>query len=244
MKCILLAAGYATRLYPLTKTVPKSLLIVGSRTILDRILEKVERIGPVDEIILVTNAFFRNHFERAARSFCSRKRLTVVSDGSTCNDDRLGAIADLHFAIQERSLDEDLLVLAGDNLFDFELSDFVNFFIRISADCVTTHQIMDIEALKRTGVIELTADGRILTFQEKPRNPKTRWAVPPFYLYRRETLPLIKEYLDSGGNPDAPGNLIPWLIERRPVFAYAFEGNRYDIGSLESYSKVQELFKE
>jgi glucose-1-phosphate thymidylyltransferase len=244
MKCVLLAAGYATRLYPLTKTFPKSLLPVGSRTILDRILDKVDRVEPIDEIIIVTNKLFLLHFHEFGEKYTSRKRMTILSDGSTCNDNRLGAIADLYFAIQELALDDDLLVLAGDNLFDFELSNFVDFFIHVAADCVTTHKIMDVEALKRTGIVELASDGKVIGFEEKPRLPKTQWAVPPFYLYRRETLPLISTYLDTGGNPDAPGNFLPWLIHKRPVYAYKFNGRRYDIGSPESYAEVQEIFRD
>jgi len=131
------------------------------------------------------------------------------------------------------------MVLAGDNLFDFELTDFVNF---CDADCITAHEINDTERLKRTGVIEIDENNKVIGFEEKPEEPKSNLAVPPFYKYKKETLPLIKKYLEEENEPDAPGNLIPWLIERKDVYAYIFEGERYDIGTVESYREVQEKF--
>lgn len=242
MKCVLLAAGYATRLYPLTLNTPKSLLPVAGRAILDRILEKVDRVPGLDRIVLVSNARFADQFEAFMASRRSLIPYTVLNDGTTDNDNRLGAIADLLFAVDRLGLDEDLMVLAGDNLFDFELSDFSSFFRAKRADCITAHRLEDVGELRRTGVAELTADQRVLSFEEKPAEPKSTWAVPPFYLYRRETLPLIREYLAGGGNPDAPGNLVPWLAGRLPVYAFTFEGARYDIGTPESYAEAQRAF--
>ena len=242
MKCALLAAGYATRLYPLTRDKPKALLDVGGRTILDRILEKVERVEAVDEIIIVTNARFHGCFEEFMARRDSRKRIRCLNDGTCDNDHRLGALADLRLVVTEASVDDDLMVLGADNLFDFELSDFASFFRRVGADCITTHRIDDVEALRRTGVVELAADRRVLSFEEKPPSPKSRFAVPPFYIYTRASLPLLDEYLDSGENPDAPGNFIPWLLLRRPVYAYEFSGRRYDIGSHESYAEARRVF--
>lgn len=144
--------------------------------------------------------------------------------------------------IDKVDIDEDLLVLAGDNLFDFELVDFVEFYEGVGADCITTHQLDDIEEIKRTGVIELDNDRIVTSFEEKPEKPKSNLAVPPFYIYQKETLPLIDQYLAEGENPDAPGNFIPWLIKHKDVYAYEFVGKRYDIGTLESYEKVQEMF--
>ena len=244
MKCVLLAAGYATRLYPLTKNMPKSLLPVGNRTILERILEKVERVDEIDEVVIVSNARFYEQFESFVRSYRKRsaKRFSVLNDGTTDNDNRLGAIADLKLAIDRTGIDEDTMVLAGDNLFDFGLDDFARFFRQKKADCITSHRLEDLAELRRTGVVELSADFRVLSFQEKPAEPKSTWAVPPFYLYRRETLPLVAEYLASGENPDAPGHFVPWLAARLPVYAFTFEGRRYDIGNLESYEEAKRAF--
>jgi len=242
VKCALLAAGYATRLYPLTKDKPKALLDVGGRTILDRILDKVERVETVDEILIVTNARFHGCFEEFIMRRGSRKKIRCLNDGTYYNDCRLGALADLRFVVMEAPVDDELMVLGADNLFDFELSDFASFFHRVQADCITTHRIEHIDALRRTGVIEIADDRRVRSFEEKPHSPKSNFAVPPFYIYTRATLHLLDEYLNSGENPDAPGNFIPWLLRRRPVYAYEFSGRRYDIGSHESYAEACRIF--
>lgn len=242
MKAIILAAGYATRLYPLTENRPKPLLGVGGKPILQYLLEKIEPLDLVDEVIIATNDRFYDQFVDWMAGFVYSKKIIVLNDGTTANENRLGAIADLCFALEERQLDEDLLVLAGDNLFDFALTDFVAYYQKVRADCITAHQLDDLEELRKTGVIETNGEGRVLSFAEKPMDPRSNLAVPPFYIYRRDTIPLLKEYLQAGENPDAPGNFIPWLLKRKKVYAFRFEGARYDIGTLESYRLVNELF--
>lgn len=242
MKCVLLAAGYATRLYPLTRDLPKSLLPVGGRTILDLIAGKIGEVGGIDRIFLVTNDRFFAQFSDWAARHPSRQAVTVLNDGTTTNENRLGALADLRYAIEAGGVDEDLLVMAGDNLFDFSLADFVDFFGRVGRDCITVHELADPDALRRTGVVEVDALGRVTGFEEKPQQPRSQLAAPPFYLFRRETLPWIGKYLAEGNPPDAPGNFIPWLIRRREVYAWRFEGQRYDIGNLDSYRLAVERF--
>jgi len=242
MKCIILAAGYATRLYPLTKNTAKPLLEVAGKPILKHILEKVERIDVVDDIYIVTNDKFYSDFSNWVNNNPSEKEITVINDQTTTNDNRLGAIADIQYVIRKEKLAEDVLVLAGDNLFDFELTDFVRFYQATKADCITTHQLDDIEEIKRTGVVEVNDNKIVTSFEEKPEHPKSNLAVPPFYIYQKETLPLIDQYIDEGNNPDAPGHFVPWLIKHRDVYAYEFSGQRYDIGTMESYEKVQTLF--
>jgi len=242
MKCIILAAGYATRLYPLTKDKPKPLLEVAGKPILQHILEKVEQVSAVDKIYIVTNDKFYNVFHDWVSWYNCEKYIEVINDYTTSNENRLGAIADIQFVIDKTGINDDLMVLAGDNLFDFELTCFYEFYKSVDADCITTHEINDIGKLKKTGVIEIDSDGKVISFEEKPQNPKSNLAVPPFYIYKRSTLPLIKEYLDEGNDHDAPGNFIPWLIKHNDVYAYMFEGMRYDIGTLESYREVQQIF--
>jgi len=242
MKAVILAAGYATRLYPLTKDKPKSLLEVAGKTILEHILLKIAKVDMVDRVYIVTNARFFEQFQRWVENYHYSKEITVLNDGTTDNDNRLGAIADLQLVIDVAGLDDDLLVLAGDNLFDFELSDFVEFYQKHPFDMVTAHELNDMAQLKRTGVITVNADSQVTTFEEKPQEPQSNLAVPPFYIYRRDTLPLLRKYLDEGQNPDAPGNFIPWLLTRKPVYAYQFQGRRYDIGTLESYQEVCRIF--
>jgi glucose-1-phosphate thymidylyltransferase len=242
VKCLILAAGYATRLYPLTLHTPKALLDVAGRSILDRLVDKVERVEETDEIIVVSNAKFYDSFTAWKGGRASRLRISVLNDGSVSNEGRLGAVADIAFAVRERSIEDELLVLAGDNLFDFELACFAAFFRRTGWDCITTHRLGDMSRLRRTGVIEVDENWRVRSFEEKPAEPKSCFAAPPFYLYRRETLPLVDEFLAGGGDADAPGSFIPWLLQRRPVGAFFFEGERYDIGSPLSYEAAQRVF--
>jgi glucose-1-phosphate thymidylyltransferase len=232
-------------MYPLTLNTPKPLLDVAGRTIIDRLLDKIERTPGVDECIVVSNAKFAARFEAWARereAAGNGPALSVLNDGSTNNENRLGAVADIHFAVRKKNLDDDLLVLAGDNRFDFELAAFAEFFRKTNMDCITAHRLEDIEQLRRTGVIEADETGRVISFEEKPEKPKSNLAVPPFYLYRRDTLPLFETYLAQGQNPDAPGNFIPWLLGRRPVMAFLFQGRRYDIGTRETYEVLRKTF--
>jgi glucose-1-phosphate thymidylyltransferase len=242
MKCILLAAGYATRLYPLTQDRPKSLLEVGGYTILEHILRKVEKVREIDEIYLVTNDKFYAPFQEWVARYSSSKAIHVINDHTTTNQNRLGAIADIQYVLNQISMDDDVLVMAGDNLFEFDLRDWVTYFQSVGADCIAVHELDDVESLRQTGVVEIDPSGRMIGFEEKPLHPKSNLAVPPFYIYTSSTLPCFQQYLDEGQNPDAPGHFIPWLIQQKAVYAYRFEGHRYDIGTLTSYRKVREIY--
>ena len=244
MKGLVLAAGYATRLYPLTKNQPKPLLKVAGKSILDYIVEKMEKVEAIDEIIIVTNDKFTSHFEEWAKQSDYKKPLTVINDGTTTNDNRLGAIGDIQFVIEQLNLEDDLMILAGDNLFDFELTDFAEYFYTVDTDIITTYSEEDEAQLKRAGVIEIDEDSKVLSFEEKPEQPKSNFCVPAFYLYSSETLSEFKNYLADGHNPDAPGHFVPYLINKKSVHAFQFEGQRYDIGTVESYEKVQQIFEQ
>ena len=243
MKCIILAAGYATRLYPLTKHTAKPLLKVGDQTILQHILDKVEKVDEIDDIYIVTNDRFYRDFCDWVATYAGDKAIEVINDHTTSNDNRLGAIADIQYVLREKDIQEDIMVLAGDNLFELELTAFVDFYHEKQADCITVHELNDTEEIKRSGVVQVDGSGKVTDFEEKPAAPKSNLAVPPFYMYQKETLPLIDQYLSEGNNPDAPGNFIPWLIQHKDVYAYPFTGIRYDIGTLESYEAVQQLFR-
>lgn len=242
MKAIVLAAGYATRLYPLTKDRPKPLLEVTGKTILDHILEKMDKVAQIDEVIIVTNDKFTTHFEEWAKLASYSKTLTVVNDGTLTNETRLGAIGDIQFVLKQLKIEDDLMVLAGDNLFDFELTDFATYFDEIGTDCIAAYHEKNDEQLKRAGIVELDYNQKVLSFEEKPAQPKSSYCVPAFYLYQKDTLPLFEKYLEECNNPDAPGHFVPFLIEHKPVHAYLFDGKRYDIGTLESYERVQQIF--
>jgi len=222
MKALILAAGYATRLRPLTDTIPKQLLPVGGRPIVDWIVDRIEETS-ADEVHLVTNARFAGDFERWAHGNSVR----IHDDGTTSNADRLGAIGDIQFA----GLDDDLLVIAGDNLFDFSLADYESYWrSRPGASCVAVLDVGDPELAKKYGIVDVDGDDRVVGFVEKPEKPPTTLCATATYLYDREHVRLVSTYLEEGNPPDQPGNFIAWLHTRAPVYAYRFRGDWYDIG--------------
>ncbi len=241
MKCILLCAGYATRLFPLTENFPKALLKVGNRSIIDYTLDKVNEIEEIDEIFLVTNDKYASHFEKWAKEKNNKKSIKVFNDGTISNDDRLGAIGDIQFTIEKAGIDDDILVLATDNLFDFKLLDFNEFYKTKNAPCVCVRK-EDVESLRRLGVALLDSNMKILDFEEKPANPKSNYAVYAEYIYPRNVVPMIKQYLDEGNSCDAPGNLVAYLHDKIPTYAFEFEGECHDIGTHEALSKVNEMY--
>ncbi|MGH2064892.1 nucleotidyltransferase family protein [Aerococcus sp. L_4] len=244
MKAILLGAGYATRLYPLTKYKAKPLLEVACKTITDHIVEKIVEVPEVDEIIIVTNNKFAHQFEEWVEQADYDMEFTVVNDGTLTNETRLGAIGDIQFVINQLQISDDLLVLAGDNLFEFSLSEFVDFANEKNSDALAMYEEDNLPQLQRSGVAEVQQSNQLIVgFEEKPKEPKSNLSVPVFYVLKSSTIPLIDRYLSEGYNPDAPGNFIPYLIENKDTYAYVFEGKRYDIGTLESYASVQKIFE-
>jgi glucose-1-phosphate thymidylyltransferase len=221
VKALILAAGYATRLRPLTDSIPKQLLPVGGRPMVDWILDRIAETS-ADEVHLVTNARFAADFERWAGG----KDVRVHNDGTTSNDDRLGAIGDIDFV----GLDDDLLAIAGDNLFDYSLADYESYWRGKGGSCVAVHDVGDRELAKQYGIVDVEADDRIVAFVEKPDEPPSTLAATATYLYRREHAALVSTYLAAGNPPDQPGNFVAWLHRREPVYAYRFPGEWYDIG--------------
>lgn len=243
MECILLAAGYATRLYPLTENKPKALLTMGSKTILDWVVEKIEKIDDINNIYIVTNHRFADQFEEWAKNYKGSKKAVILDDGTTNNDNRLGAIGDMKYVIDHEKIDDEIFVLASDNIFDFELTDMMDLYRAKDADVISAHYIEDLTTLQSMGVVELGNDNQVVGFVEKPKEPKSHYGAPPFYIYRKETLPLIDRYLEEGNNPDAPGHFIPWLITKTAVYAYTFDVMTIDIGTPKSYYEAQKLFE-
>lgn len=244
MKNIVLAAGYATRLYPITENFPKPLLEIGGSTILDRMLEDVDAIEAVDGHIIVSNhkfiSIFREWLEGARLHY--RKPITLIDDGSTDNEHRIGAVKDLILALDECGVEDDILVAAADNVLDFSFGGFVDYFQQKQTSLIMCHYEPSETALQKTGVVTLDADNRVLQMEEKPREPKSHWAVPPFYLYRREELGLIRSAIDNGCKYDAPGNLAHFLTTRTTLHAYEMPGHRYDIGDVASYERIKAQF--
>lgn len=241
MKCLILAAGYATRLYPLTENFPKPLLEVQGKAILDWLIDDIDGLGLVDEYIVVSNHKFAHHFE-AWKQHKSQK-ITVVDDGTSSNETRLGAVRDIQFAIEACGLDDDLLVMAGDNLLDFSLTKFITFAKGKKSSCIMRYFEASQQRLQKCGVVTIAEDDRVIQMEEKPAQPKSNWCCPPFYFYTREDARLVKKGMEEGCGVDAPGSYIAWLCSQTAVYAMEMPGKRYDIGNLESYQKVQEEYQ-
>ncbi len=240
MKCLILAAGYATRLYPLTENFPKPLLKVGEKTILDWLLDDIHSAGLVDEYIVITNHKFAPHFTRWADAH--PLPITVVDDGTGSNETRLGAVRDIQFAIDRLGLDEDLLILAGDNVLDFSLTAFLRYAREKQSSCTMRYYEADEARLRRCGIAEIGEDDRLLSLEEKPAVPKSHWCTPPFYFYTKEDAGKIKAAIADGCGVDAPGSLVAWMCRSSVLHSMEMPGKRYDIGTLETYQAVQKSY--
>ncbi|RME93016.1 MAG: nucleotidyltransferase family protein [Verrucomicrobia bacterium] len=247
MNLLILGAGYATRLYPLTENQPKPLLEVAGKPMLEHVLDALLPIEGIERIVVVTNNKFAGHFQRWADEYQKSQphiRFTIVNDGTTTNENRLGAIGDIHFVLQKEKLEGDLIVVAGDNLFSESLEDFGRFCREKKAPVVGVYDVGSLEAAKKYNSIEVDAEGRITFFEEKMANPTSSLAAIALYYYPAEVLPEIDRYIREGNNPDQPGRLVQWLYKQRPVYAWPVPGKWYDIGSKESLAEADRVFRE
>lgn len=242
MKNIVIAAGYATRLGELTKNFPKPLLKIGNNTILGRMLDDIDTIPEIDEHIIITNHKFAPIFEEWAAGLHYTKPVTIVDDGTESNDTRLGAVCDLLFAMDKLAIDDDLLVVAADNLLFFSFKEFVDFARKKGTSCIMCHHQPSVEKLQRTGVIEVDENWKVLGMEEKPAVPKSQWAVPPFYIYLKKDLELVRGSVENGCGKDAPGNLAHYMVEQTAMHAWQMSAGRFDIGSLDTYQEACEKF--
>ena len=244
MKCLILAAGYATRLYPLTEHFPKPLLAVGGKPIVDWLIDDLAKLPVIDGFIVVTNHRFIQHFEtwRVRKAAACPQEIAVLDDGTTANEHRLGAVRDMSLTIDALGLADDLLVMAGDNVLDFSLSGFVAFAQEKRASCVMCHEEIELTKQQKTAIITLDGNDLITSYEEKPKEPKGNLAVPPFYCYRACDVKRIQEALENGCGYDAPGSFAAWLSKQTPMHAYVMPGKRYDIGDINSYEYVKSVF--
>lgn len=242
MKNIVIAAGYATRLGELTRNFPKPLLQIGQSTILGRMLDDIDRIEDIDEHIIITNHRFAPVFQEWASCQSYRKPLTIVDDGTSTNETRLGAVCDLLYAMDKLSIDDDMLVVAADNILMFSFQEFVDFAKVKGTSCIMCHEQPSVERLQRTGVVVLDEDHRVLNMEEKPQVPKSHWAVPPFYIYLHKDLALVRGSVENGCGKDAPGNLAHYMVDNTVMHAWQMSAGRFDIGSLDSYEEAKKLF--
>ena len=242
MKNIVIAAGYATRLGELTKNFPKPLLKIGENTILGRMLDDIDKIPEIDEHIIITNHKFAGIFEEWASEQKYTKPVTIVDDGTETNDTRLGAVCDLLFAMDKLKIDDDMLVVAADNILFFSFQEFVDFAKAKGTSCIMCHVQPSIEKLQRTGVIVIDDNDKVLNMEEKPQEPKSHWAVPPFYIYLKKDLDKVRHSVENGCGKDAPGNLAHYMVEQVEMHAWKMTAGRFDIGSLDTYKEACEKF--
>jgi glucose-1-phosphate thymidylyltransferase len=242
MKNIVIAAGYATRLGELTKNFPKPLLKIGENTILGRMLDDIDRIPEIDEHIIITNHKFAPIFDEWVNNLHYTKPVTIMDDGTSTNETRLGAVCDLLFAMEKLDIDDDLLVVAADNILEFSFKEFVGFAYQKQTSCIMCHEQPSIEKLQRTGVVVLDENQKVMEMAEKPEHPKTHWAVPPFYIYLKKDLDLVRHSVEKGCGKDAPGNLAHYMVVHTVMHAWPMSAGRFDIGSLDTYYQAVEKY--
>ena len=245
MKVIILAAGYATRLYPLTLTQPKPLLPVAGKPMIDHVIDNLAPIPGIDRIIIVTNAKFAGHFQKWADDYRANKAkldFTVVNDGSTDDTNKLGAIGDINYVLNREKIDDDIIVVAGDNLFSDKLGEFGKICREKNAPVLALYDVGNLEEIKKYNAITLDDAGRITFFEEKPKEPKSTLTGIALYYYPKHTLPLLRQYIAEGNNPDQPGRLVQWLYPRTPFYTWTVPGLWFDIGSKETLVEANEIF--
>ena len=244
MKVLILAAGYGTRLYPLIKDTPKPLLVVGNKPIIDHLLKKIERLPDLKEVIVVTNKKFFNLFEDWAQQYKTWKvRIGIINDGTLTPEERLGAMGDVHFVLQEKEINDDLLILGGDNLFDYPLDDFLAFARGKTPHAVIgLYDVKDKKKARNFGVVKLDAESKVISFEEKPQSPQSTLVGMCLYYLSKNSLAGVEDYFKSSKKLDTTGDFIQWLAGQKNVYGFTFQGRWYDIGSIESYKMAQEQF--
>ncbi|HLC60499.1 MAG TPA: nucleotidyltransferase family protein [Candidatus Nanoarchaeia archaeon] len=243
MDAIILAAGYATRLHPLTLNTPKPLLNVAGKPIIEHIIRKLEKISNINKIYIVTNNKFENNFKEWLENFDASTPIEIVNDGTTSNDSRLGAFGDIHYAVVSKNIVNDLIVVAGDNLFELPLDEVAGFFRKKESNVIVLHDVKDIELAKHYGVVEVDSNNIVVDFEEKPNIPKSTLASTGIYLFPKRTIGLIRKYIDQGNNSDKTGNFIEWLHKRDTIYSYITEKKWFDIGSFEQLEKANKYYK-
>ena len=246
MKLIILAAGYATRLYPLTLNQPKPLLAVAGKPMMEHVLDNVADIRDIDQAYVVTNAKFASHFEDWASGYRPdlHFRFTIVNDGSTDDSNKLGAIGDLHLVLTKFQIDDDIIVIGGDNLFSEDLSGFGDYCKQKNSPVTGVYDVGDLEQIKKYNAIEIDENNRITYFEEKPKEPKSTLTGIALYYYPKAVLPLIRQYIAEGNNPDQPGRLVQWMYPRVPFYTWRVPGLWFDVGSIETLEEANRVFGE
>lgn len=244
MKAIILLGGFAVRLYPITLNTPKALLTINDQPLMDHLFEKIDKIDEIDEVILLSNDKFYNNFAEWMKTYKGNKKLTLLNEGSNSNVQKLGAVGGLLFAINKLNIDDDIMVLAGDHYFKFELKDFYDFYKQKDNDCCISDLVYDKVYLRQFGVGKLNEDNVLIEMQEKPENPQSNNRILAFYIYKKSTFPKLVQYLQDGNNPDSPGRFLSWLYKQKPVHVYVTDKECYDIGTVEVYQSLDKKVRE
>lgn len=247
MKLIILAAGYATRLYPLTLNQPKPLLQVAGKPMMEHLLEHLSPVESIDHIYIVTNAKYADHFQRWANEYQSNHGLldlTIINDQSTDDSNKLGAIGDLNLVLNREQINDDIIVVAGDNLLSNDLGDFGDFCQEKQAPVLAVYDIDNLDEVKKYNAIDVDTDGRIRFFEEKPASPKSTLVGIALYYYPRSALSLIRRYVEEGNNLDQPGRLVEWMYQRTPFYTWRVPGIWFDVGSKETLAEANRVFSE
>ena len=242
MKAIILAGGYAKRLWPLTKNKPKQLLSVGGRPMIEYIMEKLETHKEIDKIIISTNEKFKDNFKEWLPGYKSTKDISLVIEPTLSEKNKLGSVGALGYVIREKNINEELMIIGGDNLFEFDLRDLINYYKEKKGNVVALYNIKSIQKAQSYGVAKIDEEMRVINFVEKPKNPPSTLVSTACYVLSSEGVKSILTYLDAGENPDAIGFFIKWLIKREKVFGFVFSGKWFDIGSLESLKEADSIY--
>lgn len=244
MKSLLLAAGFATRMYPPTKNFPKPLLEIGGKTIIDRLLADIDTIEGIDEHLIVTNDIFYTYFKAWQLRTHYKHPITIINDGTICNECRKGAVCDILYVVEKLSLKEDLLVLAGDQVIDFSLKELVAFAKAKGTTCVTCQRETSVELLQKLGVLVVDESFKVVALFDKPEVPPTQWAVTPFCFFKGSDLELIYKAVAGGSGFDEPVHLVGWLTNHGHVHAWPLPGKRHRINDAASYEVVNQIYND
>lgn len=245
MKCLILAAGYATRLYPLTENFPKPLLEVKGKAILDWLIDDIDSMGIVDEFVVISNHKFAHCFHEWVAAMSTKgesakaSKITIVDDGTSSNETRLGAVKDILYAVEKQNLADDIMVIAGDNLMEFSMTKFMKYALEKDTSCVMRYYIEPMEILVKHGVVVVDEKDRVIRMKEKSMNPPSNWCCPALYFFKKADIQRIPAAIAEGCGTDAPGSFVAWLCEKTPVYAMEMSKEPYDIGNMESYKKAQ-----
>ena len=241
MKAIILCAGYATRLYPLTKDKPKPLLDVKEKPIVEHIIAKIEEIEQIDEIFIVTNNKFFKSFIEWNGSFKTTTKVTIVNDRTMSNDDRLGSLGDIKYVIENMNVDEDVMVVAGDNIFEFSIKPMIDIFNEKKRPVVALYDVKDIELAKLYGIVSVDENKKIIDFEEKPQQPKSTLSSTGIYIYPQEAVKKLIEFTKTHDS-DKAGSFLEWLYKHDDIYCYIPEDRWLDIGNLEQLEKARKEF--